>query len=108
VKEERIKIELMDILFEVFNADRTKNGEVTRYTLLEIKVNKYMEKINVVVIDLNGTDMFLEYNWLVKHKPEVNYKIDIIQFTRYSRTYRTYYQDILFTSKTRRIQPTDN
>ena len=29
VKEEKIKIELIDISLEVFNADRTKNGEVT-------------------------------------------------------------------------------
>jgi len=24
-------------------------------------------------MDINGTDMFLEYNWLVKHNPEVNW-----------------------------------
>jgi len=29
VKEERIKTELMDRLFEVFNVDSIKNGEVT-------------------------------------------------------------------------------
>jgi len=98
----------MDILFEIFNADGTKNGEVTRYTLLEIEVNEYMEKINAVVIDLNRTDMFLEYDWFVKHKSEVNWKTGIIQFTRCPRTCRTHYQDISFTSKTRRIQPTDN
>jgi len=29
VKDESIKIKPIDIAFEVFNADRTKNGEVT-------------------------------------------------------------------------------
>ena len=72
VKEEKIKTELMDILFEVFNADRTKNGEVTRFALLEIKVNRHKKKINTVVTDLNRTDIFLGYNWLVKYNPEVN------------------------------------
>ena len=42
-----------------------------------------MENINEIVIDLNGTDMFLEYNWLVKHNPKVNQNKDTIWFTRY-------------------------
>ena len=79
----------MDILFEVFNVNRTKNREVTRFVLLEVE-------IDAVVINLNGTDMFLEYNWLVKHNPKVNWKTDTIQFTRCPKTYRMPYQDILF------------
>jgi len=78
VKEEKIKTELMNISFEVFNVDGTKNGEVTRYVLLEIKVNGYMEEINIMVTDLNRTDMFLEYDWLVKYNPEFNWKIGTI------------------------------
>jgi len=35
-----------------------------------------------VVTDLNGVDMFLGYDWLVKHNPEVNWKNEIIKFTR--------------------------
>ena len=89
VKEERIKIELMGILFEVFNTDGTKNREVIRFVLLEVKVNKHRKRINVVVIDLNGTDIFLGYDWLVKHNPEVNWKIGTIWFTRCLRIYRT-------------------
>ena len=98
----------MDISFEVFNTDGTKNGEVTRFVLLESEVNRYKERINVVVMDLNRTDIFLEYDWLVKHNPEVNWKIEKIQFTRYPRIYRMQHQNILFTSRTRRIQLTDN
>ena len=52
----------MDRLFKVFNVNRTKNREVTRFISLELEINEYIEKINVVVIDLNSTDMFLEYN----------------------------------------------
>jgi len=57
---------------KVFNANGTKNGEVTRFVLLELKINRHMEKINVAVTNLNGIKIFLEYNWLVKHNPEVN------------------------------------
>ena len=46
--------------------------------LLEVKINGYKEQINVIVIDLNSMDMFLGYNWLVKHNSEVNWNTEII------------------------------
>ena len=58
--------------FEVFNADRMKNGKVTSVVPLEIKINGHKEQLEAAVMDLDGTDMFLDYNWLVKHNPEVN------------------------------------
>ena len=91
VKKEKIKTKLMDRSFEVFNADGTKNKEITWYALLEVKINRHKEQIDVAVTDLNGTDIFLGYNWLVKHNPEVNWNIEIIQFTRCSRNCRTKY-----------------
>ena len=65
-------MEPMDRSFKVFNADRTKNGEVTRFILLEVEINRHKKQINAAVTDLNGTNMFLEYNWLVKCNPEVD------------------------------------
>ena len=50
VKEEWIKTKLANVLFEVFNADGTKNGEVTWFTPLEVKINRHKEKIDVAVI----------------------------------------------------------
>jgi len=78
VKEERIKMELIERSFEVFNVDKTKNGKVTRFILLEVEINIHKEQINVVVTDLNGTDMFLGYDWLIKHNLEVNWSIGIM------------------------------
>ena len=98
----------MDRSLEVFNVDRTKNGEVTRFTPLELEINRHIEKINVVVTDLIGMDMFLEYDQLVKHNLEVNWDKGTIQFTRCPRECRTKHQDILFISKARRVQPTEN
>ena len=72
VKEEKIKIEPMDRSFKVFNTDRTKNEEVTWYVLLEVEINKYKKNIDTAVTDLNSTDIFLGYDWLVKHNPEIN------------------------------------
>ena len=39
VKDKRIQIKLINFSFEVFNADRTKNREMTRVAPLEIKIN---------------------------------------------------------------------
>ena len=46
--------------------------------LLEIKINRHKKYIETVVIDLNGTDIFLGQNLLVKHNLEVNLKEDKI------------------------------
>jgi len=62
VKEGKIKTEPMNQLFEVFNANRTKNREVTQYVPLEVEINRHKEQINTAVIDLNSTDVFIEYN----------------------------------------------
>ena len=59
-------------------------------------------------MDLNGTDIFLEYNWLVKHNLEVNWDTGTIQFTKCPKTCRTQHQNIPFISKNRRIQPTND
>jgi len=72
VKEEKIKMKPMDRSFEVFNADGTKNGEVPQDAPLEVQINGHKEQINAAVTDLNSTDIFLGYNWLVKHNSEVN------------------------------------
>ena len=107
VKEEKIKMEPMDRLFEVFNADRTKNGEVTQFASLEVEINRHKEQINVAVIDLNGIDIFLGYDWLVKYNPEVNWNTGTVWFTRCSKTCKTQHQNIYFISRNRKVQPMD-
>jgi len=82
VKDKRIQTKSIDFSFEVFNADGTKNGEVTKVAPLEIEVNGHKETLEVAVTDLDGTDMFLGHDWLVKHNLEVNWRNRTIKFTR--------------------------
>ena len=89
VKEERIKIELMNRSFKVFNTNRTKNKEVTRFAPLKVEIDRHKERIDAAVMDLNSTNMFLGYNWLVKHNPEVDWSKETMQFTRCPRICRT-------------------
>ena len=81
-----------------------KNGEVTRVTSLEIKINRHKEQLKAAVTDLNSIDMFLGHNWLVKHNPEVNWKNRTIWFTRCPESCKMKHQDIEF--KTKRTQAT--
>ena len=105
VKDRRIQTKLINFLFEVFNTDRIKNGEVTKVAPLEIEINEHKEILEAVVMDLNGMDMFLGHNWLVKHNPEVNWKNSTIRFTRCSGQCIMKHKDIRF--KTRRTKATN-
>ena len=49
---------------------------------LEIEINRHKKQLEVAVTDLNGTNMFLRHDWLVKYNPEVNWKNGMIKFTR--------------------------
>jgi len=105
VKNKRIQMKPINFLFEVFNTDRMKNGEVTRMTPLEIKINGHKKQLEAAVTNLDGTDIFLGHDWLVKHNSEVNWKNGTIRFTRCLGQCTMKHEDIRF--KTRRIKATD-
>jgi len=72
IKNKRIQTKLINFSFKVFNTDETKNGEVTKVAPLEIEINIHKETLEAAVTDLDGTNMFLGHDWLVKHNLEVN------------------------------------
>jgi len=51
VKDKRIQTKPINFSFEVFNTDRTKNGEMTRVVSLEIEINSYKEQLEAAVTD---------------------------------------------------------
>ena len=104
VKEKRIQTKNIDFSFEVFNADGTKNREVTKVAPLEVEINGHKETLEAAVTDLAGTDMFLGHDWLVKHNPEVNWKNGTIKFTRCPGNCTMTHKDIRF--NTRRTKDT--
>ena len=52
--------------------DGIKNRKVTKVASLEVEINEHKEILKAAVMDLDGMDMFLEHDWLVKHNLEVN------------------------------------
>ena len=69
---------------------------MTKVAPLEIKINRHKEQLEVAVIDLNRTDIFLGHDWLVKHNSEVNWKNGTIKFTRCPRSCTMKHKDIRF------------
>jgi len=78
---------------------------MTRVVPLEIEINGHKEQLEAAIMDLDGIDMFLGHDWLVKHNPEVNLKNSNIRFTRYPGHCTMKHEDIRF--KTRRTKATD-
>ena len=62
VKNKKIQTRPINFLFRVYNTNRTKNGDITKMTLLEVEINRYKENIKIAVTDLNRMDMFLGHN----------------------------------------------
>jgi len=109
VKNRRIQTKKIDFSFEIFNADRTKNREVTKVAPLEVEINGHKEILEAAVTDLDGMDMFLEHDWLVKHNLEVNWKNGTIKFTRCLGNCTMTHKDIRFNSKrTKDMETKDN
>ena len=72
VKNKKIPTKPINFSFEVFNADSTKNREATKMVPLEMEIDGHTEQLEAAVTDLDGMDMFLGHDWLVKYNPEVN------------------------------------
>ena len=99
VKNKKIPTKPINFSFKVFNADSTKNGEVIKVVPLEIKINRHIEQLEAAVTDLDGMNMFLGHDWLVKHNSEVNWKNGTIWFTRCPGHCTMKYEDIQFNTR---------
>ena len=108
IKDKRIQTRPINFSFKVFNANGMKNREVTKVASLEIEINRHKEKLEVAVTDLNGTDIFLGHDWLVKHNPEVNWKNSTIKFTRCPGNCTMEHEDIQFKSRRTKAMETTN
>ena len=62
VKDKKIKTKLINFSFKVFNADKMKNGEVTKVAPLEIEINGHKEQLDAAVMDLDEMNMFLGHD----------------------------------------------
>lgn len=66
------------------NADGTKNaaGPITHVTELRLSVGDHTEKVMFAIVRLDGHDLYLGFNWLEFHNPEIDWVRRTLYFTR--------------------------
>ena len=84
VQRERLPTEKMKTTMEIYNSDGTRNkyGKIKEVMPIILEAGGHTEQINAVVSGITETDIFLGYDWLEKHNPEINWKKGTINFTR--------------------------
>ena len=84
VKNNRIKTYPFKNLFPVFNANSTSNdgGLLKDYVELELSVKERSEIICLAVTTLVSSNIFLGYDWLTKHNPEIDWGQGTVSFTK--------------------------
>jgi len=89
VQREKLPTEKMKTTIEIYNSDRTQNkySKIKEVVPITLEAGGYMEQINVVVLGITETDVFLGYDWLEKHNPEIDWKKGTINFTRCPKNY---------------------
>jgi hypothetical protein len=65
------------------NADQTenKNGRITHYVSARFDVNGHAEVRHFLVLDIS-CDVFIGYDWIRDHNPEIDWLTEEIKFTR--------------------------
>jgi len=69
---------------EIYISDGTQNkcGKIKEIVPITLEAGGHTEQINAVVSGIMETDVFLGYDWLEKHNPEIDWKKETINFTR--------------------------
>ena len=84
VQREKLPTEKIKTLMEIYNSDGTRNkyGKIKEIVPITLEAGGHTEQINAVVSGITETDIFLGYDWLEKHNPEIDWKERTINFTR--------------------------
>ena len=74
VKNNKIKTYPFKNLFPVFNTNSTSNNEglLKDYIKLELSVKEHSEIICLTVTTFVFSNIFLRYDWLIKHNPKID------------------------------------
>jgi Retroviral aspartyl protease len=84
VRNQKIKTKKLKYLIEVLNVDETPNkrGTITKYTWLDLMINRQTWTHNLLVTGLGKQKIILGYLWFKQTNPDINWK-------EYTLTWRT-------------------
>ena len=81
-KEKRLKTYKLPVLIPVYNADRSINSaaSIREFAIVEMKIRDHSKQIAMAMSNLSTHPIFLEYNWLKKHNPIIDWKAKTLKF----------------------------
>ena len=76
VNKHHIPTQRMPIPIPVYNADGTRNqaGPITEMAELVLAIGEHQERIQLAVTNLGSTDLFIGYEWLRFHNPNIDWE----------------------------------
>jgi len=101
VQREKLPMEKMKTTMEIYNSDGTRNKyeKIKEVVPITLEAEGHIEQINAMVLGITKMDIFLDYDWLEKHNPEINWKKRTINFTRYPKNYHLAGQTTTFNNR---------
>ena len=81
-KEKGLKMYKLPIPIPVYNADGSINsaGSIREFTIVEMRIGDHSEQIAMAMSNLSTHPIFLGYDWLRKHNPQIDWKAKTLQF----------------------------
>jgi Retroviral aspartyl protease len=76
VQNQKIETKELKYSIEVFNVDRTPNkqGTITKYTWLDLTINRQTQTHNLLVTGLGKQKIILGYPWFQQTNLDINWK----------------------------------
>ena len=82
-KEKGLKTYKLPVPIPVYNADGSINsaGSIKEFAIVELRIREHSEQIAMAMSNLSTHPIFLGYDWLRKHNPQIDWKAKTLQFT---------------------------
>ena len=82
-KEKGLKMYKLPVPIPVYNVDRSINsaGSIREFAIVEMRIGDHFKQITMAISNLSIHPIFLGYNWLKKHNPQIDWKVKTLQFT---------------------------
>ena len=81
-KEKGLKTYKLPIPIPVYNADRSINsaGSIREFAIIKMRIRDHSKQIAMAMSNLSTHPIFLGYDWLKKHNPQIDWKAKTLQF----------------------------
>ena len=82
-KEKGLKMYKLPVPIPVYNVDRSINsaGSIKEFAIVEMRIGDHSKQIAMAMSNLSIHPIFLGYDWLKKHNPQIDWKAKTLQFT---------------------------